>query len=68
LLTNNVADFVVIARRWQTESRAHHGLIFTSDGGLPRIRDTVGLYVDALTVLMRNNRRDDSFVDRVHWL
>ncbi len=66
LLTNNVADFVVIGRRWQLEGRSHHGLIFTSDGSRPRSRDTVGRYVSALDTLMKAN--PGSFVDRVHWL
>ena len=29
LLTNNVADFAALARRWQAECRAHAGLVFT---------------------------------------
>lgn len=68
LLTNNVADFAVIGRGWQTEGRSHHGLIFTSDASLPRTRDNIGRYVDALDALMRDNPEIDVFVDRTHWL
>jgi len=68
LLTNNVADFAVISRRWQTDGRSHHGLIFTSDASLPRTRDNIGRFVDALETLMQDNSMVDSFVDRVHWL
>jgi Domain of unknown function (DUF5615) len=68
LLTNNVADFVVIGRRWQTEGRSHYGLIFTSDASLPRTRDNVGRYVDALDALMTDNPAVDGSVDRTHWL
>jgi hypothetical protein len=68
LLTNNVADFAVIARAWQTEGRTHAGLIFTSDVGWPRNRDTIGRYVDALAELMTANATVGSFADRIHWL
>ncbi len=68
LLTNNVADFVVISRRWQTEGRSHHGLIFTSNASLPRTRDNIGRYVDAIDALMRDHPAADAFLDRIHWL
>jgi hypothetical protein len=68
LLTNNVADFAVIARRWAAEGRRHSGLIFTSDSSLPRGRSTIGDYVSLLERLLNSNVRGDAFVDRVHWL
>jgi len=68
LLTNNVADFTVIARRWALEGRPHAGLVFTSDASLPRSPHTIGLYVTALQALVRANPTDDAFVDRIHWL
>jgi len=68
LLTNNVADFTVIARRWALEGRSHAGLIFTSDASLPRGRNTIGRYVETLSALMRANPGDGAFLDRVHWL
>jgi len=68
LLTNNVADFTVIARRWALQGRHHSGLIFTSDASLPRSRQTIGAYVAALQALLKANPGDDAFADRVHWL
>lgn len=68
LLTNNVSDFTVIARRWALEDRHHAGLIFTSDAGLPRGRNTIGLYVTALQALIRANPGNEAFHDRIHWL
>jgi hypothetical protein len=68
LLTNNVADFAVIGRRWHTEGRTHRGLIFSSDASLPRTRDNIGRYVDVLDALMRDNSGADAFIDRTHWL
>jgi hypothetical protein len=66
LLTNNVGDFAVIARAWQSEGRSHAGLIFTSDGGWPRSRETIGRYVDALAELM--TAHPAGFAERIHWL
>jgi Domain of unknown function (DUF5615) len=66
LLTNNVGDFAVIARAWQSEGRSHAGLIFTSNAGWPRTRNTIGRYIDALAELMTAHPAD--FADRVHWL
>ena len=68
LVTNNVSDFTVIARRWALEGRHHAGLIFTSDASLPRGRNTIGLYVTAIQGLIRTNPGDETFVDRIHWL
>jgi hypothetical protein len=68
LLTNNVADFMTIARRWAAEGRRHSGLVLTSDTSMPRNRSTIGRYVTALDKLIRSNAGDDAFVDRVHWL
>ena len=68
LLTNNVAAFAVIARRWQGEGRAHRGLVFTSDASLPRNRNTIGRYVELLEALFRQHPDPTSLTDRIHWL
>ncbi len=68
LLTNNVADFAVIARRWQLDDRHHAGLIYTSDASLPRTRHNTGTFVAALAALMADHPADDALVDRTHWL
>lgn len=68
LLTNNVADFAVIARRWQAEGRSHHGLVFSSDASMPRTRDTVGRFVEAIDVLMSARSADDGLADQIHWI
>lgn len=67
LLTNNVGDFVVIARSWAVRGRSHAGLLFTSDTGLPRTRAAIGTYVKLLDALMRDNPAPDAFLDRTHW-
>jgi hypothetical protein len=68
LLTNNVGDFVVIARRWAAEGRSHAGLVFTSDTSMPRGRQTIGQYVRALEQLMRSLPADDALEDACRWL
>ena len=68
LATNNVADFTVIVRDWAVEGRWHSGLIFTSDVGMPRGRQTIGRYIEVLAELLRVNPRDDAFTDCIHWL
>jgi len=68
LLTNNVGDFTMIARSWAMVGRQHAGLIFTSDASMPRGRDTIGRYVEALDELLRANPGDAAFTERVHWL
>lgn len=68
LLTNNVRDFVALARRWAAAGEDHHGLIFTSDASLPRSTRTIGRYVSKLRVLLEENPDDGAFRNRVHWL
>ena len=68
LLTDNVADFAVIARRWQSEGRTHHGLIFTSDASLPRSRNTIGRYVELLQAMHQQHPGSGSLIDHTRWL
>lgn len=68
LLTNNVADFVVIAQRWAADGRPHAGLIFTSDASLPRTRAMTGRYVELLERLLRMKPGERDMLDRIHWL
>jgi len=68
LLTNNVDDFTLIARRWTVEGRRHSGLVFTSDASMPRSCPTVGRYVEALDTLLHANPADDSLMERTQWL
>jgi hypothetical protein len=68
LVTNNVNDFMVIARRWAVQGRGHSGLIFSADSSMPRTRENIGGFVRALDGLERANPTDDAFVDRTAWL
>lgn len=68
LLTNNVADFAVLARTWQVEGRSHAGLVFTSDGSWPRTMAASGALISALDDLLRANPESASSRDVVRWL
>lgn len=68
LLTNNVRDFVPMARAWSEAGREHAGIILTTDGHLPR---RMGAVVDAIRVLdafLSGHRDADSLRDQVVWL
>ncbi len=69
LLTNDVADFMVIVRRWAVEHRSHQGLILTSDRQRPRTREATCRFVDDLAELLAAHAGEhDTFQDRVRWL
>lgn len=68
LLTNNVVDLTVLARRWAEEGRQHAGVVFTSDASLPRTHATIGRYTLLLDALLRANPGTRAFTSRVHWL
>ena len=68
LLTNNVRDFVPLAREWAAAGRDHSGLIFTSDVSLPRHKGTVGLYVSLLSALITANPAQRAQANQIRWL
>jgi hypothetical protein len=68
LLTNNVRHFAAIARGWGASGQTHYGLVFTSDASLPRSRETIGMYVDALGALLDVTPGDEALRDQVRWL
>lgn len=68
LMTNNVRDFVPLARAWAAAGRDHAGLVFTSDASLPRHKGTVGRYVALLSALMAANPGERALANEVRWL
>lgn len=68
LLTNNVRHFALLARAWEASGQEHLGLIFTSDAGMPRSRETIGAYVDALHRLLDREPGEAGLLGRVEWL
>jgi len=68
LVTNNVRDFAPIAAEWAALGLAHYGLIFASDSTIPRSRNTIGIFVDALRRLLDEYPEPAALHNRVHWL
>jgi hypothetical protein len=68
LLTNNVPDFVALARDWQGQGRQHAGMIFTSDATMPRKSAWFGAYVTALVEALVTQHDVDALPDQVTWL
>jgi predicted nuclease of predicted toxin-antitoxin system len=68
LLTNNVRDFALLILEWTGRGESHAGVIYTSDDGMPRSRNTIGLFVERLSALLDNHPGEESFRDRVEWL
>jgi Domain of unknown function (DUF5615) len=68
IVTENVRDFVPLARRLALEGRDHPGLILTSSAALPRSRDTIGCHVQALDAFMAERPADDALRNQVAWL
>jgi hypothetical protein len=68
LLTNNVRDFVPLAREWAAAGSEHAGLVFTSDASLPRHSGTIGLYVALLSALTIDNPAARALANQIRWL
>jgi predicted nuclease of predicted toxin-antitoxin system len=68
IVTENVGDFVPLARRLALEGRDHFGLILTSSAALPRSRNTIGRHVRALDAFLAERPANDALRNQVAWL
>ena len=68
LLTENVADFMPLVKQAALIGEVHSGVIFSSPRSMPRSAASIGMFVEALTELLRDNPHDGAFDDRVEWL
>jgi hypothetical protein len=68
LVTENVSDFAPLVARAGANGEKHHGVIYSSPASMPRSRNTIGIFVEALDALMAAHTGDDDFVDRVAWI
>lgn len=68
LVTNNVADFVGLERRWAAEGLTHAGIIYTSDASLSRGADGIGEAVRRLERELANRPAEDALRNTSVWL
>jgi len=68
LTTNNVRDFVPLARSWAAAGRDCAGILLTSNASLPRHKGTIGRYVAILSALMDANQAERALSNQTPWL
>lgn len=68
IVTNDVGGFLPLDRLSREHSRAHFGLILTSDRRFPRSREGIGRLVVALEAFLRTQPADSQATSLVHWL
>jgi predicted nuclease of predicted toxin-antitoxin system len=68
LLTNNARDFLPLVGRLAASGDDHCGLLLTSDASMPRAKNTIGRYVEALSALMTANPEPRAVANQVRWL
>lgn len=68
VVTENVADFSILADRFDAQNQAHHGIVFVNPSKYPRgDARTIGRMVTALGDLLAGHPADDATSVR-HWL
>ena len=68
LVTENVADFMLIFTELARTETPHAGIILTNPHRFPRSRDGMGRLIEALHEILVAHPEDDAFTDRVVWL
>lgn len=68
LLTENVGDFAPLLQQLAATGESHYGVIYSAPRSMPRSAATIGMYVRALTELLRRFSGEKDFRDAVAWL
>ncbi len=68
IVTNDVGDFTMIHEQLLAAGQEHYGMVFTDDATMPRTKDAIPQWVQALTELLAAHPREDSLRNRVHHL
>jgi predicted nuclease of predicted toxin-antitoxin system len=68
VVSNDLRDFVRLARRWAEAQQEHFGIILVSEASIPRKPRYVGRYVDALAEFCSAHQGDNELLNQVHWL
>jgi hypothetical protein len=68
IVTEDWADFGVLAGRAAAEGTDHYGIVFTSQASLPRGKNTIGLYVRVFDEFLRRYPADDAIRQSTCWV
>ena len=68
IVTNDIADFQAIHDQSLAAGDEHQGMVFTFDATMPRNKDAIPQWVQALTNLLVDHTDEDSLRNRVHHL
>lgn len=68
IVTEDWADFRLLVERAADDGSDHYGVVFTSRAGLPRGKDTIGLYLRVVDAFLRQHPADDALLNSYRWL
>ncbi len=68
IATNDVADFQEIHDHFLAAGDEHQGMVFTFDATMPRTKDAIPQWVQALGELLAKHTGDDSLRNQIHHL
>ncbi len=68
IVTNDIADFQAIHDQIVAREDEHYGMVFTVDATMPRSKDSIPNWVDALGELLREHGPEDSLRNKVRHL
>jgi predicted nuclease of predicted toxin-antitoxin system len=70
IVTDNVADFELARRDWESRGRPHHGIVYATDPPFNRHRGerVIGQMVTALAQLLSSSHASDDPFNQTHFL
>jgi len=68
IVTNDVDDFTMIHEQLLAAGQEHHGMIFTDDATMPRTKDAIPQWLQALTELLTEHTDVDSLRNKTIYL
>jgi hypothetical protein len=68
VVTENVKHFMPIVIESAAARERHFGVVFNSPRSMPRGRETIGVFVEALDSILSDHPADDALADQVAWL
>lgn len=68
IVTQDVRDFVAIAREAEISELDHYGIVFTSPRTFPPAAAGIGRLVTALSALLDERPAEDALRSQIYWL